>query len=81
MSAEELSERVLRNELGLQSHEKECALRYGHINETMTGMHRSVSGVRSDVTGIRREIRTGIYSLVALLVAALAFLIKLTVFK
>jgi hypothetical protein len=74
MSTEEISERVLRNELGLASHEKECALRYGHINETMTGMHRSVSGVR-------REIRTGIYSLVALLLAALAFLIKLTVFK
>lgn len=74
MSEEALSERVLRNELGLASHEKECAIRYGHINDTMTGMHRNVAGMR-------RDVRNAALALIGLLLTVLGFLLKYTVFK
>ncbi len=67
-------ERALRNEIGLQAHEKECSIRYGHINDTMIGMHRSVAGVR-------RDFRNVGVALITLLLTILGFLIKYVVFK
>lgn len=64
----------LRNTLGLAAHEKECSIRYGHINETMSSMHRSVSGVR-------RDFRNAAVALIGLLVGVLGFLIKLVFFR
>lgn len=72
-SAEELFERMratedkaLRNELGLASHERECAIRYGHINES--------------VTGIRRDMRQVATAGAGVMLAVLGFLVKLVFF-
>lgn len=69
-----VKEKSLRNELGLQSHEKECAIRYGHINDTMTGVHRSVAGVR-------RDVKNASMALTGILLTVLAFLLKLVFFS
>lgn len=77
---EDLYERVrstedqgLRNELGLKAHEKECAIRYGHINDTMAGM-KTVS------EGIQRDLRTAATAGAGVMLAVLGFLIKLVFF-
>ncbi len=56
----------LRNELGLGSHEKECAIRYGHINQTMGA--------------IKRDMRLAIVALIATLASVAGLLIKLLFF-
>jgi hypothetical protein len=56
----------LRNSLGLQSHEKECAIRYGHINQTMRA--------------IKRDMRLGILALIGTLASVAGLLIKLVFF-
>lgn len=59
-------DKALRNELGLVSHEKECAIRYGHINES--------------VSSIRADLRKAAWGGVMIGVTALSFLIKLVFF-
>lgn len=59
-------DRVLRNELNLMSHEKECAIRYGHINESMSGL--------------QRDLRTAATAAAGIMLAVLGFLIKLVFF-
>lgn len=70
----EAEDQGLRNQLGLASHEKECSIRYGHINDTMTGMHRSVAGVR-------RDFKNAALALTGILLTVLGFLLKLVFFS
>ncbi len=72
-AADEIFERLrdvedesLRNQLGLTAHERECAIRYGHINE-------SVMGIQKD---FRRVATAG----ASIMLAVLAFLVKLVFF-
>lgn len=62
----ELEDRALRNTLGLQSHERECAIRYEHITDS--------------VSGIRHDLRVAATSGAGIMLAVLAFLIKLVFF-
>jgi hypothetical protein len=57
----------LRNQLKLVGHERECAIRYEHINT-------SVSGIRED---LRKAATAGM----AILMTVLGFLIKLVFFS
>ncbi len=59
-------DKALRNELGLASHERECAIRYGHINESVNGVRRDFRNVATAGAGI--------------MIAVLGFLIKLVFF-
>lgn len=63
----EAEEGGLRNQLGLESHERECAIRYGHINDTMAG--------------VRRDMRATLAGGIAIGITVLGFLIKLVFFK
>jgi hypothetical protein len=53
--------------MGLQSHEKECAIRYGHINENLENINRNFRQVAFAGSGV--------------MLAVLGFLIKLTFFS
>ncbi len=57
---------ALRNTLGLAAHEKECAIRYGHINE--------------NVAGIRKDLRTAAWAGISAMITVLGFLVKLVFF-
>ena len=63
----ELGEQSLRNQLGLVSHEKECAIRYEHINA-------SVRAMRGDM----KRVATGGFSIGILVIA---FLVKVVFFS
>ncbi len=63
----DVEDETLRNQLGLTAHERECAIRYGHINA-------SVAGLRSDFRNVAvAGVGTGM--------AILAFLVKLVFFS
>jgi hypothetical protein len=51
----------------LAGHERECAIRYGHINE--------------NVAGIRRDLRQAASVVATIMLAVLGFLIKLVFFS
>ena len=63
----EVEDDTLRNELNLLGHERECAIRYGHIN--------------SSVEGIRKDMRSAATTVGTIMLAILAFLIKLVFFS
>ena len=67
-------DKALRNELNLAAHEKECAIRYGHINETMSMLNKTNERM------LRVLLAVG-SSGVLIGVTVVGFLLKLTVFK
>ncbi len=62
----DVEDESLSNTLKLAGHERECAIRYTHINES--------------VTGIQKDIRHAVAVCGSLLLATLAFLVKLVFF-
>lgn len=68
-----VEQETLSNKLNLAGHERECAIRYGHINE-------SVAGMKENVNGIRKDMRTVAYAGAGIGLAVLAFLVKLVFF-
>lgn len=65
---------TLENRLNLNSHEKECSLRYAHVRETMAQAKDEIAGMRNDA---KRFVAAGVG--IALLV--IGFLIKLVFFS
>lgn len=59
-------DKALRNELNLASHERECAIRYGHINEGMSKIQHDFRAVATAGAGV--------------MLTVLGFLIKLVFF-
>jgi hypothetical protein len=66
-------DKALRNELGLVSHERECAIRYSHINENLAGMSAGMAT-------INRNMRNFATAGAGILLTALGFLIKIVFF-
>jgi hypothetical protein len=62
----QVEDQSLTNTLKLAGHEKECAIRYGHITES--------------VTGIRSDMRQAVVGGITLMLAVLGFLVKLVFF-
>ncbi len=67
-------DRGLRNELGLETHEKVCSERYKAI-------HTSISGQGEVVSAIRRDLRAVAIASVSGMVTIIGFLVKLVFFK
>jgi hypothetical protein len=63
----DVEDESLSNTLKLAGHERECAIRYTHINVS--------------IEGIRGDIRKAAFAGVGFMLAALAFLIKLVYFS
>lgn len=63
----DVEDESLSNQLKLAGHERECAIRYTHINES--------------VESIRKDVKNAATAGAALMLAALAFLVKLVFFS
>lgn len=66
-------DKALRNELNLAGHEKECAIRYGHINASIAEMNENNARMLRVLLAIGG-------SGVLIGITVIGFLVKLTVF-